>query len=101
MPRIVFESCNLPPLQVDCPDGGRLLDICDEVTAPIPFSCRSATCGTCRVDVLEGAEVLDPPGPEECETLATLGDDGSRRRLACKAHVRATNGRLHLKPVRG
>lgn len=67
-------------------DGARLLDFADEHRASIGFSCRGGTCGTCRVRVLEGAELLSPPGAREAETLAFFGD-GPDVRLACVARV--------------
>ncbi len=76
-------------------DGGRLLDACDELRAPILFSCRSASCGTCRVDVLEGADLLSPATPDELETLAIFGSPEGRR-LACQVQVRPMAGRLRL-----
>ena len=40
--------------EAEAPNGGPLLDICDEALAPIPFSCRSASCATCHIEVLAG-----------------------------------------------
>ena len=48
-------------VEANAPEGGRLVDFCDELRAPIPFSCRSASCGTCRMEILEGTELLEPP----------------------------------------
>jgi ferredoxin len=79
-------------------DGGRLLDACDEGRAPIAFSCRSASCGVCRVDVLAGAELLEPPGHEELEVLALFGA-GTQERLACQAVVKPGPGLLRLAHV--
>jgi ferredoxin len=76
-------------------DGGRLLDACDEGRAPVAFSCRSASCGVCRVDVLLGAELLEPPGPDERDVLALFGA-GPRERLACQAVVKAGPGLVRL-----
>lgn len=48
VPTIVFlEGVSGRDKTVDVPDGGELLDICDEHYASVPFSCRSATCATC------------------------------------------------------
>jgi len=99
VPVIVFESPDLPPLEVSAPGGGPLVDICDERNAPVPFSCRSASCGTCRVDVLEGAELLAPPADEELDVLDAFGDDPATRRLACQLRVRAGEGRLRVRPA--
>lgn len=84
--------------QIEAPEGGDLLDLCDESIAPIPFSCRSASCGTCHVEVLEGAELLEPPQPDEEELLALLGGEGTYR-LACQARVRPGPGLVRLRAV--
>jgi ferredoxin len=83
---------------VEAPEGGPLVDICDAHYAPIPFSCRSATCATCHIQVLEGADLLEPPEGEEAELLRVLpAPPGSR--LACQAVVRAASGVLRVKPL--
>ncbi len=97
MPTVVFESRGAPSLEVDAPEGGRLVDLCDERTAPVPFSCRSASCGTCRILVLDGVDLLDPPKADEIEVLEAFGDDGARGRLACQARVRAGPGLLRIR----
>jgi ferredoxin len=98
VPLVVFESPGEPPRDVSAPDGGRLIDLCDERTATIPFSCRSASCGTCRIEVLEGADLLDPPADEELDVLEIFGDDPTRRRLACQVHFHKGEGRLRVRP---
>jgi 2Fe-2S ferredoxin len=99
MPLVIFESPTAAALEVDCPDGGCLVDVCDEQSAPVPFSCRGATCGTCRLDVLEGAELLMDPSEEELDVLAVFGDAPTRRRLACQAIVLPGKGRIRVRPV--
>ena len=99
VPVIVFVANTLGrEKQVDLPDGGDLVDAADEVLAPIPFSCRSASCATCQVEVLEGAELLEPPGDAERELLELL-DGPPQNRLACQARVRPGAGVIRLKPV--
>jgi ferredoxin len=97
MPLIVFESSEGITVAADAPEGGRMVDLCDEHHAPVPFSCRSASCGTCRIDVLEGAELLGPPCDDELEVLDLFGDDPARCRLACQACVSAGSGRLRVR----
>jgi ferredoxin len=101
MPLVVFESAEsgVASVQVEAPAGARLVDLCDERNAPVPFSCRSASCGTCRIDVLEGAELLEPPRDEELDVLDIFGDDPAHRRLACQAQVGAGNGRIRVRPA--
>jgi ferredoxin len=71
--------------RIEAPEGGDIVDICDEHFAPIPFSCRSASCGTCQVEVLEGADLLEPMNEAEADLIPLLGGKG---RLACQARVR-------------
>jgi ferredoxin len=78
--------------------GDALIDISDEVSAPISFSCRSASCGTCRVEVLEGEALLAPASPEEQEVL-DIFDAPASQRLACQARLveGAEEGRVRLR----
>ncbi len=63
---------------------------------PIPFECRSGSCGTCWVGVVGGRENLDPQSPYELKRLRFFGyvdsDSPSERhpplRLACQAKCR-------------
>lgn len=101
MPRVVFEA---PAgagvtVEVEAPAGAHLVDLCDERNASVPFSCRSASCGTCRVDVLEGGDLLEPPRDEELDVLDIFGDDPARRRLACQACLRGESGVVRVRPV--
>ena len=98
MPRIDFEkSLAGPAATIDLPDGGSLMDACDEAAAPVPFSCRSTSCATCRVDVLEGIELLEPPGEDELGVLAIFGDDPGKRRMACASKVRPGEGLIRVR----
>ena len=101
MPFVVFESPDAPgaTVEVNAPGGARLIDLCDERNAPVPFSCRSASCGTCRIDVLEGADLLEPPKDEELDVLDIFGDTPGPRRLACQARVVPGDGRVRVRPA--
>lgn len=78
--------------------GGRarLLDVCDELRAPVRFGCRAARCTTCRAEVLEGGALLEPPGPEEAELLASIAAPPNVR-LACQVVIEAGEGRVALR----
>lgn len=96
MPKIEFlESAAGRAKTVDAPAGGDLLDICDQAWAPVPFSCRSATCGTCRIRVLEGAELLEAPNAEEEELIELMG--GNDVRFACQAVVKSGSGLVRVR----
>jgi 2Fe-2S ferredoxin len=97
VPAVVFESRVASPTEVAAPDGGPLIDLCDETNAPVPFSCRSASCGTCRVVVLEGAELFEPPRDEELDVLDAFGDDPVDTRLACQARLKPGPGRVRVR----
>ena len=99
MPCIEFRGNEFgPTVRVDLPDGGTLVDVCDDAHAPVPFSCRSASCGTCRVEVLAGGEHLEPPARAELEVLEIF-ESTETHRLACQAKVRPGPGLVTLRSV--
>jgi ferredoxin len=76
---------------LDTRDYRREDERCSE--GPIPVQCRSCSCGTCWVGVLDGADRLSPVEPRERATLASLGYSASTEphpvvRLACMAQAR-------------
>lgn len=66
----------------DLPDGSPIDTVCEN--AGIPFCCNSGVCGTCKVEVLEGAENLDELTEEELE----LGFNRNTR-LSCKCKIKS------------
>lgn len=99
MPLIrVVESRVGADRETDVEGGVPLVDVCDEARLPIPFSCRSASCATCHVLVVEGAELLEPPAEDEEDLLAFIRAPAGSR-LACQAVVKAEAGTLVLKPL--
>lgn len=83
--------------RIDVPEGGEIVDISDHHFAPIPFSCRSASCGTCQVEVLEGEDLLEPMNDAEADLIPLLGGKG---RLACQARVKPNvEGVIKLRSV--
>jgi 2Fe-2S ferredoxin len=79
--------------------GSAVIDACDAHGAPVPFCCRSASCGTCRVHVVEGSEYLVPPAQDELDVLEVYDDDPARIRLACQARLRPGEVTVRLRPV--
>ena len=101
VPTIEFVANRIGMMKrIEAPEGGPLVDLCDEHFCPVPFSCRSASCGTCHVAVLEGADLLLPPEEPEQELLDLLGGDGHSR-LACQAEVKPGPGFIKLRPHLG
>jgi adenylate cyclase len=78
--------------------GDALVDVCDAAQAPVPFSCRDASCGTCLVEILEGEHLLDAMKPTEQLVLLRLGAVAGHR-LACRARFTADEGRVRLRPI--
>lgn len=99
MPRVFIESDSAPLLEIEAFDGGKLIDLCDRQTAPVPFSCRSASCGTCRIVVLEGDEQIAPAEDEELDILEIFGSP-PHHRLACCAELRPGKASLRIRPAR-
>jgi 2Fe-2S ferredoxin len=93
---------NAEPLTLEVGAGASLMDLCDEASAPVPFSCRSATCGTCRVIVLEGASLLSRIEADEADILALFAGSSilppdAVERLACQAKVHGGSGRIIIR----
>jgi ferredoxin len=107
MATVTFETFDGYAKTVKAPAGGSLADLCDDVAAPVPFSCRSANCGTCRIVILEGASELLPPADEELDVLDIFGPapgeggpSAGTQRLACCAQLKAGDALVRLRPVR-
>lgn len=85
MIRVRFEPSGF---EVDARPGEAIMDITDaNPAAEVPYSCRAATCGTCRVEVLEGVEALSRPDTYELEVLEIFGDTPDKVRLCCQAKL--------------
>lgn len=101
MPKLEFLASPVGSAKiVDVPEGGALVDLCDHHLAPIPFSCRSATCATCQVEIVAGGDLLEPPAAAEQELLDIIGGP-SGSRLACQAVVKRGPGLIQLRSVDG
>lgn len=92
MLKVIVLSLTKPPQEIAASPGDALADLFDQHSADVPFSCRGASCGTCRIDVLEGIDQLDAPKDEELDVLDIFGDDSKTRRLACQSKLHATAG---------
>ncbi len=66
----------------EIPDGTSIAEVCEK--SGIPFSCNSGVCGTCQVEVIEGAENLAELNQEEKD----LGMD-CHNRLSCQCVIKS------------
>ncbi len=69
-------------IEYNIPDGQKIAEACE--TAGIPFSCNSGVCGTCQIEILEGAENLNELNREETD----LGQDRNHR-LGCQCAIKS------------
>ena len=83
--RVRFEPSGF---EVDAEPGEAIMDITDaHPAADVPYSCRAATCGTCRVEVLEGGDALSKAELDEIEVLDIFGDSPEDVRLCCQTKL--------------
>ena len=80
--------------------GTAIIDVTDEVPAAgVPYACRSASCGACRVRVLQGGDALAAPEPDEKEVLEIF-DEVDGVRLCCQARLERDVERIVLEVIR-
>jgi 2Fe-2S ferredoxin len=83
--RVRFEPAGF---EIDAEPGEAIMDITDANPASeVPYSCRAATCGTCRVEVVEGGDALSIPDEFELEVLEIFGDTPDKVRLCCQTKL--------------
>ncbi|WP_243303522.1 2Fe-2S iron-sulfur cluster-binding protein [Geothrix oryzisoli] len=76
----------LEDLLVEAPEGTPLQRIADAAGADITFGCRTGSCGTCRVRVVEGLAHCSDMGTEERDFLRGL-EAPPDQRLACQVII--------------
>jgi 2Fe-2S ferredoxin len=94
---LVVESRVGADFEAPVPEGCSLLDACDGPVDPIPFCCRSAGCGTCRVQIIDGVTELTPAAEDETDVLCLYNLAPPEFRLACQARVAAPNATVRVR----
>lgn len=79
MAKLVFEHNDE---EIDLTDGSPIAEFCEE--AGVPFACTEGVCGTCVIEVKEGATNLSEPTQEEEDFLGAGNCD---ERLACQCRI--------------
>ncbi|MBI5797430.1 2Fe-2S iron-sulfur cluster binding domain-containing protein [Candidatus Woesearchaeota archaeon] len=79
MARLVFDG-----KEVEVKDGDRMKEYARELG--VPFGCEHGVCGTCKIDILSGAENLNALNQEEDD----MGRDRTHR-LACQCKILCGN----------
>lgn len=71
---------------VEVADGVNLAD-CDEMfDTPVLFGCRSGSCGTCVLQVVEGMDNISGMLADEKDCIPSVTKE-SNCRLACQIHI--------------
>lgn len=90
-------------------EGEILFDQLDAQGKTLPHGCLAGSCGSCRIEVIEGAENLSEPGAIETDTLKALQKSYTEKygaefiadktlRLSCRARV---NGNVKICAIKG
>ena len=66
----------------EIPDGTPIAELCEK--SGIPFSCNSGVCGTCQIEIIEGADKLNELNKEELD----LAMDQNHR-LSCQCKIKS------------
>ena len=84
MPTITFANNGQ---SYEVPEGTSFLEFCQANGVEFDFGCTVGSCGTCRMQILEGADNVDPADDEEKETIEMCTDvEGAR--LGCGVVIR-------------
>lgn len=72
-------------------EGQLLFDQLEQLGCVLPHGCLAGSCGSCRIEILEGAENLSIAGAVESDTIAAIEKNyaglNKKIRLSCRAKV--------------
>jgi 2Fe-2S ferredoxin len=84
VPSVTFQPSGV---RVDCADGDSVFDVGRRAGVPISTACvGKATCGLCRVKILDGEALLSPLNAAEKKHLGNVYFI-TKMRLACQTRV--------------
>lgn len=93
MPTVLVQgkSPNEKDQKFDVEKGHILFDELERQGLSLPHGCLAGSCGSCRIEILEGAENLSNPGAVETDTIEHIKQNYSGLnkiiRLSCRAKV--------------
>ncbi|MFT6068530.1 MAG: ferredoxin [Bacteriovoracaceae bacterium] len=87
-----------------------LYDECERQGTPLPHGCLAGSCGSCRIEVVKGADNLKPASLIEQNTIDALKEElverygadfveGKEIRLACRARL-IKDGEVKFRPFK-
>jgi ferredoxin len=92
----------------DVKEGEIIYDALYERGLELPHGCLSGSCGACRIEVMEGADLLVPPGAIETDTINAITEEcvklhgenfihNKTIRLSCRAKIL---GDILIRPIK-
>lgn len=75
--------------ELEVPDGSPIMNAAEELG--VPFGCRQGVCGTCKTEVIEGMDNLEPKNDRENE----MGLD-EHHRLMCQCKIKSGEVKIRV-----
>ncbi|MGV8150246.1 MAG: 2Fe-2S iron-sulfur cluster-binding protein [Candidatus Woesearchaeota archaeon] len=75
--------------EIEVPDNSPIMDAAEELG--VPFGCRQGVCGTCKTEVLEGMENLEPKTDREID----LNLEGNERSM-CQCKIKSGTVKIRV-----
>jgi ferredoxin len=75
--------------------GSTFLEYCQNNAAPHDFGCTVGSCGTCRLEIVAGADNVNPISEDERETIEMCTDNPNGR-LGCQLVIQ---GDISIRPI--
>ena len=97
---VTFELPDGNSYQAQAKEGDSLVLTSGRGSDPIASGCADSTCGTCRVDVLEGDGQLTPESEAEAKTKSE-NNIPREQRLGCQAGVLGEGVKVRIVNVFG
>ena len=97
--KVIAESSAGRTVELEARAGTSLAELWETHDLPIPFACRSASCGTCRIAVLEGCDQLAPATEDERYVLDAFDARAPGIRLTCQARLGDGAYRIRVRAI--
>lgn len=103
-----LESGEIEEKELQVEEGEVVFDQLDQQGETLPHGCLAGSCGSCRINVIEGQDSLKEPSAVEQDTLKTIcetykekyGEDflkDKHIRLSCRARIL---GDIKITPIK-
>jgi len=93
MAKVIYDNTGE---EIEVENGKNLKDLTSEKGWNVAYGCEDGFCGTCLVELVEGAENLSKIDDVEETTLTAMGLLDGKHRLACQCKI---NGDIKIKTL--